>query len=179
MYLMKCWWTIRLTCTWLCVQSLRNKFDEAKKNCQSCFLKHGRWKYYFGISNLWEAFPSGLKPLFQREAKCKAIDMKIIFDSHRNKTHFQNVNKDFAHSLVLKVKVFGIRKWPTPLETSCGGVCGRAVTPWTLDLEVRGSSLARRVLSLDKEIYTTLSLFTRVYKWVPATYCWWGNATMD
>ena len=127
MYLMKCWWTIRLTCTWLCVQSLRNKFDEAKRNCQSCFLKHGRWKYYFGISNLWEAFPSGLKPLFQREAKCKAIDMKIIFDSHRNKTHFQNLNKDFAHSLVLKVKVFGIRKWPTPLETSCGGVCGRAV----------------------------------------------------
>ena len=46
------------------------------------------------------------------------------------------------------------------------------LTPRTLDLEVRGSSLARRVVSLDKELYSTLSLFTQVYKWVPATYCW-------
>ena len=44
--------------------------------------------------------------------------------------------------------------------------------PQTPDLEVRGSSLARRVVSLDKELYSTLSLFTQVYKWVPATYCW-------
>ena len=46
------------------------------------------------------------------------------------------------------------------------------LTPRTLDLEVRGSSLARRVVSLDKEPYSTLRLFTQVYKWVPATYCW-------
>ena len=38
--------------------------------------------------------------------------------------------------------------------------------------EVWGSSLAGRVFSLDKELYSTLSLFTQVYKWVPATYCW-------
>ena len=30
------------------------------------------------------------------------------------------------------------------------------------DLEVRGSSLARRVVSIDKELYSTLSLFTQV-----------------
>ena len=36
----------------------------------------------------------------------------------------------------------------------------------TLDLEVRGSSLAGRIVSLDKELYSTLSLFTQVYKWV-------------
>ena len=42
-------------------------------------------------------------------------------------------------------------------------------------LEVRGSSPARRVVSLDKELYSTLSLFTQVYKWVPATYCWGGG----
>ena len=42
----------------------------------------------------------------------------------------------------------------------------------TSDLEVRGSSLARRVVSLDKELYSTLSLFTQVIKWVPATYYW-------
>ena len=40
--------------------------------------------------------------------------------------------------------------------------------PWTPDLE----GFARRVVSLDKELYSTLSLFNQVYKWVPATYCW-------
>ena len=45
------------------------------------------------------------------------------------------------------------------------------LTPRTPDLEVRGSSLARRVVSLDKELYSTLSLFTQVYIWVRATYC--------
>ena len=42
-------------------------------------------------------------PLFQRQAKCEAIDMKIIFYSHANKTHFHK--KGFALSLVLKVRV--------------------------------------------------------------------------
>ena len=46
------------------------------------------------------------------------------------------------------------------------------LTPRTPDLEVQSSSLARRVVSLDRELYSTLSLFTQVYKWVPATYCW-------
>ena len=45
-------------------------------------------------------------------------------------------------------------------------------TPWTPDQEVRGSSLARGVVSLDKELYSTLFLFTQVYKWVLVTYCW-------
>ena len=76
--------------------------------------------------------------------------MKKIFDSHRNKTHFQNLNKDFAHSLVLKVKI-GTRKWPTPKPHVEACVAER-LTPRTLDLEVQGSSLARRVLSLDKEL---------------------------
>ena len=35
------------------------------------------------------------------------------------------------------------------------------LTPLTSDLEVRGSSLTRRVVSLDKELYFTLPLFTR------------------
>ena len=52
-------------------------------------------------------------------------------------------------------------------------------TPETLDLEVRGSSLARRVVSLDKEFSpSTLPLFTQVYKWVPVTYHL-GSPTMD
>jgi len=45
------------------------------------------------------------------------------------------------------------------------------LTPRTPDLEVRGSSLARRVVSLDKELYSTSSLFTQVYKWVLVAYC--------
>ena len=39
------------------------------------------------------------------------------------------------------------------------------LTPRTPDLEVQGSSLARRVVSLDKELYYTLSLSTQVYKY--------------
>ena len=46
------------------------------------------------------------------------------------------------------------------------------LTPRPLDLEVRGSNLARRVASLDKKLYSTLFLFSQVYKWVLATYCW-------
>ena len=48
----------------------------------------------------------------------------------------------------------------------------KRLTPRTLDLEVWGSSLVRLIVSLDKELYSTLSPFTQVYKWVPATYCW-------
>ena len=53
------------------------------------------------------------------------------------------------------------------------------LTPRTPDLVVRGLSLARRVVFLDKELYSTLSLFTQVYKWVPATYSWGDNPAMD
>ena len=45
-------------------------------------------------------------PLIQKTAKCKADDMKMIFYSHANKTHFQK--KGFVLSLVLKVRT---RKW--------------------------------------------------------------------
>ena len=33
-------------------------------------------------------------------------------------------------------------------------------------------SPAHRVVSLNKELYSTLSLFTLVYKWVLPTHCW-------
>lgn len=33
------------------------------------------------------------------------------------------------------------------------------LTPRTLDLEIRGSRLARRVVSLDEELYSILSFF--------------------
>ena len=47
-------------------------------------------------------FPSSKKSHFQSEAKCVAIDMKMIFYYEANKTHFHN--KGFALSLVLKAK---------------------------------------------------------------------------
>ena len=43
------------------------------------------------------------KPLFQSEAICDAIVMKMIFYSHAKKTHF--CKKGFALCLVLKVRV--------------------------------------------------------------------------
>ena len=53
-------------------------------------------------------FPSWSKPLFQSDAKCKAVDMKMIIQySHANKTNFHM--KGFALSLVLKVR--GFRTW--------------------------------------------------------------------
>ena len=45
---------------------------------------------------------------FKHEAKCEAIDMKMIFNYYANKTHFDN--KGFALSLVLKVRFFGTWK---------------------------------------------------------------------
>ena len=37
----------------------------------------------------------------------------------------------------------------------------------------------RRVVSLDKKLYSTLSLFTQVYKWVPVIIMLGGNLAMD
>ena len=52
------------------------------------------------------------------------------------------------------------------------------------DLEAQGSSLAHCLVSLDKEFYSILSLFTQAYKRVPTPY--WrgrgeggGNPVMD
>ena len=48
--------------------------------------------------------------LFQSETKCEAFVKKMIFYSHADKIHFHQ--KVFALGLVLKVRVFGTRKWP-------------------------------------------------------------------
>ena len=51
-----------------------------------------------------------------------------------------------------------------------GRVCGRVVK---LDLRIwdQASPLAL-FPHTRKELYSTLSVFTQLYKWVPATYCW-------
>ena len=52
-------------------------------------------------------FASCHKPLLHNEAKCEAIDMKIIFYSHANKTCFHK--KGFALSIIFKVRVLELR----------------------------------------------------------------------
>ena len=45
----------------------------------------------YRLITIWihcRSFPSCLKPLFEREAKCVAIDMNVIFYSHANETHY-------------------------------------------------------------------------------------------
>ena len=56
--------------------------------------------------------PSSPRLLFQNEGRCSAFDMEVIIHSHTNKTHFHK--KGCAPSLILKVRVFGTRKWPIP-----------------------------------------------------------------
>ena len=55
-------------------------------------------------------FPSSPGPLYQNEIKFPAFDMEMIFHTHANKTHFHE--KGCALGLILKVRVFGTRKWP-------------------------------------------------------------------
>ena len=45
------------------------------------------------------------------------------------------------------------------------------VSSWTSDPKVGGlwPDLGHRVVSLDRKLYSKLSLSTQVYKWVPAT----------
>ena len=61
-----------------------------------------------GLSN--RPFPSSPGPLNQSEVKCSALDMKNNLNSHANKPHFHK--KGCALALILKVTVFGTRKWP-------------------------------------------------------------------
>ena len=53
---------------------------------------------YEGRYSGYQPFTLGPKPLFQSEALCQTIDLKMIFHSHSNKTHFQK--KSFALSLL-------------------------------------------------------------------------------
>ena len=57
-----------------------------------------------------KSLPSSSGPLYQNEVKCSAFEMEMIFHSHSNKTHFHK--KGCALGLILKVRVFGTRKWP-------------------------------------------------------------------
>ena len=51
-------------------------------------------------------------PLYQNDY-CAAFDMEMIFHPHANKTQF---HKGCALGLILKLRVFGTRKWPIAFE---------------------------------------------------------------
>ena len=55
-------------------------------------------------------FPSSPGPLYQNEVKCSSFDIEMIVHSRANKTDFHK--KGCALGLILKVRVFGTRKWP-------------------------------------------------------------------
>ena len=54
---------------------------------------------------------------------------------------------------------FGTSK--SPRSVSMEACVAKQLTPWTWDLKVWGSSLACCIVSLDKELYSTSSLFTQ------------------
>ena len=57
-------------------------------------------------------------------------------------------------------------------------MCGQAVN--TSNSGSGGPEpLARCVVSLGKELFSTLSLFTQLYKWLAVTYCWGVILPMD
>ena len=75
------------------------------------------WPPWRHVQTSNRSFPSSPGPLYQNEVKCSAFDMEMIFHSHANKTHFHK--KGCALSLILKVRVFGARKWPIPESYLC------------------------------------------------------------
>ena len=79
-----------------------------------------------------------------------------------------------ASSVHLGHMIFKYLQW-----IAVEGMCGREVnTSNSGGSGVRCSRLPCHVVSLDKEFYSTLSLFTQVYKWVQVIYCW-GKPAMD
>ena len=54
--------------------------------------------------------PSRIGPLYQNKVKCSAFDIEMNFHPRSNNSHFHK--KGCPLGLILKVRVFGTRKWP-------------------------------------------------------------------
>ena len=72
------------------------------------------------------------------------------------KDNYNSASLQLERLVVLMVPVILCLKYCNIHAVAC--MTGR-LTPWTSDLELRGSSLTRRVVFLDKELYSTLCLF--------------------
>ena len=72
--------------------------------------------------------------LYQNEVKFCAFDIEMMFHSQANTTHFHK--KDYALGLILKVRIFGTRKWPINKKRGSmrfvmgGGGAGWAPSQW-------------------------------------------------
>ena len=74
--------------------------------------------------------------------------MKIIFYSHVDKTHFQK--QSFALSLVLKVRVFGTRKWPIDSLLTLSDRVWRVTRVTYLQMIERDSSAQYVIIDADQ-----------------------------
>ena len=74
-------------------------------------------KSIFPAMEINKPFLSSPRPLYQNKVmcKCSAFDMEMIFHSQANKTHYHK--KGCTLGLILKVRVFGTRKWLFQLLT--------------------------------------------------------------
>ena len=101
--------------------------------------------------------------------KLSNVTSLIILRTGEGLISFNKVNR-VNFSVKKYNEAFGVQLEGFPF----GGVCGLLVNTSNSGSgpEVRNSSLARCVVSLERELYSTLSLFTGVHKWVPATYSW-------
>ena len=90
-------------------QKLNNKSQLISENILRSF-RNAEESFSASFKRVNRPFPSSKKFHFQNEAKCETFVVEMSFNYDANKTHFHN--KDFALSLVLKVKLFGTRKWP-------------------------------------------------------------------
>ena len=115
-YAQECWLN-HLRC---CLKSLSHLYEfssvlvNVKHFCFDCRLQHRMSGYnsVVPVFNLHIYIIGQFRvssSLCLSEAKCEAIDIKMIFYSHANKTHVHN--KCFVLNLVLKVGVFGTWKW--------------------------------------------------------------------
>ena len=110
---------------------------------------------------------------FSRQIRLLCIDCKYKLQSasllYNLRYKISKFSSQKIHNISISFVVFHI--------IILGGVCGRAVNTSNSGtggpgFKSRPLSLAQGVASLDKELYSTLSLFSQVYKWVPASYCW-------
>ena len=97
-----------------------------------------------------EPFPRSPGPLYQNEVKCSAFDMKMVLNSHANKTHFYK--KGCALGLMLKVRLFGIRKWPI------------------IDLYINGNPMVHMIINFPVTASCELSKFNELQSIVLADW---------
>ena len=107
---------------------------------------------------------------FSRLSQIESLPCRLFFPLERPTSRFSLLHQEIKTKLLC---------WSTISEhifTTLNNINKSLVLFWGLSKlwlqKAQASPVALFPYSLDKELYSTLSLFTQVYKWVPATYCW-------